>query len=341
MDPQLLLFRRQYFQLFEPDFLTWPPKQLLKDPHIQEWLYNRLFNADENVYLPPSRYQWRVLKPLVTRIEQAIEDPDEDEISDQLMTHLSSLIASEMPSELTAVQQRSYVTFSCLPPTQNSEYIPDKEPTITILERRNLISGSTTTGYRTWEAALHLGSYLLSNPSLIKDKNIFEPGAGTGFLSILCAKHLEAKHVTATDGDESVVEALRENLFLNGLDDDSRVNASVLRWGRGLRDTWVEEELEDWPYDIVVGADVTFDKTMISSLVGTLRFLFDLRPSLQVLLSHAVRNADTFDLLKAVCARNQFEVKDVDFQAPPMREQKALFYATAVPLKILSITRPG
>lgn len=289
MDPQLLLFRRQYFQLFEPDFLTWPPKQLLKDPHIQEWLYNRLFNADENVYLPPSRYQWRVLKPLVTRIEQAIEDPDEDvggsfhlyylffrlsvtvyfqlqtlsdvavcmqEISDQLMTHLSSLIASEMPSELTAVQQRSYVTFSCLPPTQNSEYIPDKEPTITILERRNLISGSTTTGYRTWEAALHLGSYLLSNPSLIKDKNIFEPGAGTGFLSILCAKHLEAKHVTATDGDESVVEALRENLFLNGLDDDSRVNASVLRWGRGLRDTWVEEELEDWPYDIVVGADV-------------------------------------------------------------------------------------
>ena len=172
------------------------------------------------------------------------------------MTHLSSLIASELPSELAAVQQKSYVTFSCLPPSMKSTEKPDQEPTITILEHRNLISGSTTTGFRTWEAALHLGSYLLANPHIVHGKNIFEPGAGTGFLSILCAKHLGAKHVTATDGDESVIEALRENLFLNGLDDDRRVNTSVLRWGRGLRGTWVEEEVEEWPYDIVLGADV-------------------------------------------------------------------------------------
>ena len=78
MDSQLLLFRRQYFQLFEPDFLAWPPKQLLKDMGIQRWLYNHLFNVDENSYLPPARYQYRVLKPLVAKIEQAIVDPEED-----------------------------------------------------------------------------------------------------------------------------------------------------------------------------------------------------------------------------------------------------------------------
>ena len=78
MDPQLLLFSRQYFQLFEPDFLAWPPEQLLRDPGVQAWLYRNLFGSDKNTYLPSERYQVRVLKPLVAKIEKAIQDPEED-----------------------------------------------------------------------------------------------------------------------------------------------------------------------------------------------------------------------------------------------------------------------
>lgn len=78
MDPQLLLFRRQYYQLFEPDFLAWPPKQLLRDPTVQAWLYAYLFDSDKNSRMPPERYQLRVLKPLASKIEKAIEDPEED-----------------------------------------------------------------------------------------------------------------------------------------------------------------------------------------------------------------------------------------------------------------------
>ena len=174
------------------------------------------------------------------------------------MSHLSSLVTADLPSETTAVQQKSYVTFSCLSPSLSFSNLPDKEPAITLLERRHLISGSSTTGFRTWEAALHLGSYLLSSQGqgIVRDKNVIELGAGTGFLSILCAKHLGARHVTATDGDEGVVEALKENLFLNELDDENKVNASVLRWGRGLRGSWVEDECEAWPYEVVLGADI-------------------------------------------------------------------------------------
>lgn len=66
--------------------------------------------------------------------------------------------------------------------------------------------------------------------------------------------------MTATDGDEGVVEALKENFFLNGLDGDDgergRIGASVLRWGRAVKGTWVEEECEANPYDLVVGADI-------------------------------------------------------------------------------------
>ncbi|KXT06942.1 hypothetical protein AC578_7101 [Pseudocercospora eumusae] len=360
MDPQLLLFRRQYFQLHEPDFLAWPPKQLLRDSSVQAWLYAKLFDAEKNSYLPTERYQFRVLKPLVSRIEQAIENPEEDEISDDLMSHLSTLIASDLPGELIAAQQKSYVTFTCLPPEVSiidQDY--RSEPTITLLERRNLISGSLTTGFRTWEAALHLGSYLLSRrgQSHVRNKSVLELGAGTGFLAILAAKHLGAKHVTTTDGDESVVEALKENLFLNGLDYDQKVITSVLRWGHGLKGTWVEEDCEEWPYDVVIGADIvsaihgmlrsitdfkqTYEKTAIAALVGTLRMLFDLRPTLQVLISGAVRNAETFETFQQACVRSKFHVKEIDFQPKPIHQQTSLFYAKAVPLKILSITRPG
>lgn len=244
------------------------------------------------------------------------------EISDDLMSHLSTLMSSNLPSESSAVQQRTYVTFSCLPSTPESSDLTDRDPTVTLLERRHLISGSRTTGFRTWEAALHLGSYLLTHAgaSLIKDKNIIELGAGTGFISILCAKHLRAKHVTATDGDEGVVEALKENLFFNDIDDGKDVNVSVLRWGQFLKGTWVEEECEAAPYDVVLGADIvcldctmeiyislnnsqTYDKPMISALVATLRFLFGMRPALQVIIAGAVRNAETFETFRHACSK--------------------------------------
>ena len=91
---------------------------------------------------------------------------------------------------------------------------------------------------------------------MIKGQNVLELGAGTGFLSILCGKLLAAKHVTATDGDEGVVEALRENLYLNDLDDEKKVITSILRWGHGLKGTWAQEDCEAWPYDTVIGADI-------------------------------------------------------------------------------------
>lgn len=186
------------------------------------------------------------------------------------MSHLSTLMSANLPSESTAVQQKSYVTFTCLPPTPDPDLDHREEPAITILERRHLISGALTTGFRTWEAALHLGSYLLTPEGrrIIDGKSVLELGAGTGLLAILAAKYLNASHVTTTDGDEGVVEALRENLFLNGLDDEQKVISSVLRWGMGLRGTWVEEDCEAFPYDVVIGADIVREMHELSAILS-------------------------------------------------------------------------
>lgn len=37
-----------------------------------------MFDHERNTRLPSERYQLRVLKPLLAKIEQAIEDPEED-----------------------------------------------------------------------------------------------------------------------------------------------------------------------------------------------------------------------------------------------------------------------
>ncbi len=174
------------------------------------------------------------------------------------MSHLAALMSSGLPSEAQEVQEKTYVTFTCIPENAKSDEAVSSDPTVTLLERRYLISGSRTTGFRTWEASLHLGSYLLTDAGkgLIKGKNILELGAGTGFLSLLCAKHLQAKHVTTTDGDEGVVEALKENIDLNDLTDGNNVIAGALSWGGDLGGSWVRQDCETCPYDVVIGADI-------------------------------------------------------------------------------------
>jgi predicted nicotinamide N-methyase len=287
-------------------------------------------------------------------------------------------MSSELPSETTAVQQKSYVTFTTLPENISREDEEGEDPTMTLLERRQLISGSLTTGYRTWEAALHLGAYFLSGQGqeLIKGKSVLELGAGTGFLAILCAKNLGATHVTTTDGDEGVVEALKENLFLNGLDDERKVLTSVLRWGHGVRGSWVQDDFEEHPYDTIIGADIVSDlRTSIvawtplttidrhttkqpptrwlpqsacfSSFVLVSKSSSQAQSAMQTLSRASGKLAVSFDVSLAngtyaniILVRNRFEVEEIPFEAKPIREQKALFYAKAVPFKILSITAP-
>lgn len=78
IDHRLVIFRRQYLQLFEPDFLAWPPLQLLKNADVQTWLYKNLFDAGRVPHLPPASYQLRALNILVAKIQKANGDPEQD-----------------------------------------------------------------------------------------------------------------------------------------------------------------------------------------------------------------------------------------------------------------------
>jgi len=74
MRTQLQRFVHQYLQLF--DSLVWPDAHVLRDSRAQSYLYEQMFRQLK--FAPPERYQLRVLKQLVQRLEDSIVNPDED-----------------------------------------------------------------------------------------------------------------------------------------------------------------------------------------------------------------------------------------------------------------------
>ena len=233
-----------------------------------------------------------------------------------------------------AVQQKAYVTYS-LPNLSSST----KSPSVTLLENRTLISAGGTTGHRTWEAGLHLGYFLCQNPSIVNERRILELGAGTGFLSILCAKHLSATHVIASDGADEVVYNLPENLFLNDLEGSERIVPMDVKWGWPLLGTEDEKWNGGRPVDVVLGGDITYDRSVIPALMATVTDLFRLYPRVEVYISTAQRNEKTFEVFLKQCRVNGLNVQTLDFGVPPRDEQQGPFYTDSVDIKICKVSK--
>jgi len=252
------------------------------------------------------------------------------------MNYLSSLFVSSVPSEATSAQQKTYVTYTL----SSLNHLSGKLSTITLLEARNLVAASGTTGLRTWEAALHLGTYLCANAeSLVYGKSILELGAGTGYVSILCAKHLEAKHVIVTDGSDDVVASFSTNFYLNGLQDTSIIEGKDLKWGHAL----IGGEHPEWNggrnIDLVLGADLTYDGSHIPALVSTFGDLFALYPDVKIVYAAPVRNRKTFEIFPDACRENKYVVEEIKFGIPKAELQEGPFYSDQVPIQLCLITK--
>lgn len=254
------------------------------------------------------------------------------------MNYFSSLLVSSVPSEATSAQQKAYVTYalSSLASSEN-----ESTPSITLLEFRSLVAASGTTGLRTWEAALHLGNYLCSETNLVQGQSVLELGAGTGYISTLCAKHLQASHVLATDGSDDVVASLGTNFYLNGLQDSSLIEGKELKWGQAL----VGSEHPDWnggrKIDLVLGADLTYEGSGIVALLSTFGDLFDLYPNVKIILAATVRNQKTFKMFLDTCRGSKYLVERINFDIAPAQKQTGPFYPDLVPIELYLITKPS
>ena len=170
---------------------------------------------------------------------------------------LAEYMGQPLPSASAAAQQKSYVTYTAPTSCENAAQV-------TLLEAPSLLASSGTTGFRTWEAALFLGAYLSSPDGrhLVSGKSVLELGAGTGFLSIYCARHLGAQRVLATDGSQEVISDLKSNIQLNGLEGSELIQTANLQWVHTLIGGVADCREHRGSYDLVLGADVVSEITL-------------------------------------------------------------------------------
>lgn len=358
-------FCYQYLQL--ESILDYPQDKFLRLEDVQDDIYKRIFCDETDSVGPPDRYRIKILKELVFRIESAIDDWDRyvsfllvalhpfsshqaiimvvltkgsKAVSDDIMNTLSALLATPMPPDAVSAQKKCYVTYhlSLLGrETQSKTAAP--HPSITLLENRNLIAAGGTTGHRTWEAALQLGQYLCQNPSLVAGKRVLELGAGTGYPSILCVKHLQAEHAIASDGSDDVIINLPDNLFLNSLQDSSKITLMDIKWGHALVGTEDEKWNGGQPVDVVLGADITYDDRVMPALVATLFDLFGMYPSVQVYMSATERNAETYQAFLKVCRQRDLAVEDLHVDVPPRSQQNGPFFDDQLAIHLCRVAR--
>lgn len=352
---QVEQFCRQYLQV--QDSPAYPDSRYLREESVQEQLYRRLFHNDSLPHSPPQRYTLRILKGLVHRLEASIEDWDEHVriifilllctcescganktkgVSDSLVSSLSALLSQPLPSEAAAVQQRCYVTYF---PSLLGDIKDRVSPAITLLESRSLISASGTTGLRTWEASLHLGQFLCTEPDLVRGKSVLELGTGTGYLSILCAKHLRATSVVASDGSDDVINNLPENFYLNGLEGSGTIVAKDVKWGHALAGTEEMDWSGGWPINVVIGADITYDSSAIPALVATLDDLASLFPGVDIFIAATERNRTTLGAFLQTSIAGGFAVAHIDFPVKKKELQTGPYYSDAAPIHICRLSR--
>ncbi|KAI0360982.1 hypothetical protein OH77DRAFT_1492137 [Trametes cingulata] len=206
----------------------------------------------------------------------------QDEIDERIYAHhiqLMQELSMLSRSLVTSAPPASYMTY--LWPTQRPPLraVYPGYANATLLESRTTIE-SGTTGLRTWSASLILAQYILDHPELVENRRVLELGCGAGFMGIVAASVQLQDQSTAgslwlTDVNESVLQRCEDNLRLqcNKSHEHPDLHLRFLDWFDAVDSegrSSVSALFAEARPDVILGADVVYDPSIIPPLVETL-----------------------------------------------------------------------
>uniref|UniRef100_A0A3P8YAC0 FAM86 N-terminal domain-containing protein n=1 Tax=Esox lucius TaxID=8010 RepID=A0A3P8YAC0_ESOLU len=228
-------------------------------------------------YPPSVRYRRLFLSQLI-KIHEASESHPLDELYDAL----GKVLCVEEGKEC----YKSYL-------------LPGGEA-VTLSESVSVISEGTT-GLVTWEAGLYLAEWAVENPHLFSARTVLELGSGVGLAGITVCRCCSPSRYVFSDCHLSVLQRLRDNLLVNGLDNQCFprvvwVSVEDLDW-----ELVTEEQLSVMGVNMVIAADVVYDPDLTGCLVKLLskilRCSANGRPP-DVYICSNIRNPDTYSSFK-------------------------------------------
>ncbi|XP_049867541.1 protein-lysine N-methyltransferase EEF2KMT [Pectinophora gossypiella] len=177
----------------------------------------------------------------------------------------------------------------------------DYENLIIMKETKNMVVNGTT-GMRTWQAALMLADWIISNKNQFSGKNILELGSGVGFTGITIAKTCRIPSLYLTDCHEDVLKAICDNIEINFPQMGRKENGDFTIYSDEHRNIGVMmldwNSLDDYPYkvvpDVIIGADIIYDPIILKPLCNVIKTFFSKNKYLEVYIANIIRNEDTY-----------------------------------------------
>ncbi|KAJ8917793.1 hypothetical protein NQ315_010699 [Exocentrus adspersus] len=306
-------------------------KQFLCNRPIKNFVWNNIFQTltydsqqllvrktvNSNLVLKyqiETNYQKSFLKYIIENLEKH----QDSEVHDELYSAYGRLVALPAATE--------YFKHYCI---RNSGNI------ISIKENVNIISDGTT-GLRTWQAALVLSEWALSNVEAFKNKTVLELGSGVGLTGLTVAMECSPKTVYLTDCHSLVLQTLSSNVKLN-IDKDTTTDndndsiktsedfkpiqkkcvyrSSEKRKVFVLNLPWEEINKESCrelrTINTVIAADVVYDSELFDPLITALKCLAGVCSVDQFIFSCTERNKNTLEEFLERIRKAGFKIEEL------------------------------
>ncbi|OWA53164.1 putative Protein-lysine N-methyltransferase EEF2KMT [Hypsibius exemplaris] len=226
---------------------------------------------------PPAGYRKKFLRVFVEEVEAL-----EWEVFEEVW-----LVSS------ACCQEDSAKTSASIDDAGKTYFLDDDGSRYVSIPYEPFVIANGTTGLSAWDAGFYLVEWLTMHPELVRRKCVVELGSGSGLSGLLICKLFTPSSYTFTDHREDILERIRRNISLNGLQGipSQSVDVMELDWFCSS-----EQDAERWKdTDVLLAADVLYDPDLFKPFLLTLNVLTANRGSqVAILLAVKIRTEETF-----------------------------------------------